>query len=109
MLLWIDAVDGSRVYSVSDSFKHIELAVSVNECEVDELDSGVEMLGREEKAVFAKRKREGTESEKEDEAMESAAQSGDIAYTLERSAKKVETKELADEEAESESLGLREG
>lgn len=76
---------------------------------MNDLDPGVEMLGREEKAVLAKRKREDTESEKEDETMESAAQSGDIAYTPERSAKKVKTKELADEEAESESLDLREG
>ena len=73
LLLWRDVVDGSRVYSVSNTFRQIELAVSVKECEVDELDPGVEMLGREEKAVLAKRKREDTESEKEDEAMESAA------------------------------------
>lgn len=106
---WRDAVDGRRVYSISDTFRHIELAVSVKECEVDELDPGVEMLGREEKAVLAKCKREDTESEKEDEAIESAAQSGDIAYTPERSAMKVMTKEFADEEAESGSLGLREG
>lgn len=76
------------------------------ECEVDVLDPGIEMLGMEEKAALAKCKRENTESEKENDAMGSAAQSGVIAYTPERSAKKVKVKELTDEEAESESLGL---
>lgn len=76
------------------------------ECEVDVLDPGIEMLGMEEKAALAKCKREDTESEKENDAMGSAAQSGVIAYTPERSAKKVKVKELTDEEAESESLGL---
>lgn len=60
-------------------------------------------------AALAKRRREGTESEKEDQAMESAAQSGDTAYIPDRSAKSVNTKELTDEEAESKSIGLREG
>ena len=87
----------------------IELAVSVKEGAVDESDPGVEKLRREERAALGECKREYMKSKKEDEATDSAPQSGKFGYALERSAKKGNTKELTDEEAHSISSGFREG
>ena len=96
----------------------------MKKCTVDESDPGVEMLGKKE-SVVAEMNEDGstettdlteeggssqnqdTESERDDEVLNNAAQSGNATYAPEEGAKIGETKDLIHEEAASILLSMQ--
>ena len=120
---WTKCVAGSWVHSGSDIFKRVELAVSVKECAVNEIDPGV---GEEEmeNAVCGEteivdltddggssRKRSDRElmGEIVDGSMVTVAQTGNGGYTPGQNAEERETQETTDEEALFFPWALKEG
>ena len=109
---WTKCVAGSWVHSGSDIFKRVELALSVKECAVNEIDPGV---GEEEMEIVdltddggSSRKRGDRElmGEIVDGSMVTAAQTGNGGYTPEQNAEERNTQETTDDEAVFLSMGF---